>query len=285
VTGASGLLGRHLCSDLARRGWRVRALVRDPASCPPVPPGASVGRCDLPDVLDEALLEGLDVLVHCAWATRVADTAKARIVNEDGTRRILAAARRAGVARFVFLSSIAAGPDAPSYYGRSKHAVEGLLDPDRDLIVRPGLVLAGQGQGLFQQMRGIMRRLHVMPLFGGGEQPLQTIHVADLCEAMARALELDLTGTLNVAEPDPVPLSAFLRMLADRLEVRCLFLPLPFTPVLAGIRALEALRVPFPLSSESLLGLKALRRVPVAEDLRRLDLRVRTSAESLEELA
>jgi nucleoside-diphosphate-sugar epimerase len=133
-------------------------------------------------------------------------------------------------------------------------------------------------------MRDIMGRLHLMPLFGGGGQPLQTVHVDDLCEAVARALERDLTGALNVAEPDPVALSAFLRMLADRLEVRCLFLPLPFTPVLAGIRALEALRLPFPLSSESLLGLKALRRVPVAEDLRRLDLRVRTSAESLAEL-
>ena len=257
MTGASGLLGRHLCSDLSRRGWRVRALVRDPASCPPLPRGTRVGRCDLPDVLDEGLLEGLDVLVHGAWATRMADTAKARIVNEDGTRRILAAARSAGVGRFVFISSIAAGADAPSYYGRSKHAVEGLLDPERDLIVRPGLVLARQGQGLFQQMRDIMSRIHVMPLFGGGRQPLQTVHVDDLCEAVARALELDLTGALNVAEPDPAPLASFLRLLADRLGVRCLFLPLPFTPVLAGIRAFEALRVPFPLSSESLLGLKA----------------------------
>jgi hypothetical protein len=56
---------------------------------------------------------------------------------------------------------------------------------------------------------------------------------------------------------------------------------LPFGPVLAMIRVMEALRIPFPLRSESVLGIKALRRVPVTEDLRRLDLTVRSAAESL----
>jgi nucleoside-diphosphate-sugar epimerase len=281
VTGASGMLGRHLCADLSRRGYEVRALVRDPASFADAPPRSRVGRCDLPDTIDESLLGGAAALVHCAWGTRVRDLAEARRVNEEGTRRILAASRRAGIPRFVFISTVAAHPDAPNYYARSKHALEGLLDPSRDLVIRPGLILARHGQGLFQQMRDTSRRTHLVPLFGGGKQPLQTVHVDDVCEALARALERELTGALNIAEPDPVSLEAFMRMLTDRLQVRCLFLPLPFGPVLAAIRVIEALRVPFPLRSESLLGIKALRRVPVAEDLRRLDLVVRAAAESL----
>jgi hypothetical protein len=51
--------------------------------------------------------------------------------------------------------------------------------------------------------------------------------------------------------------------------------------VLAAVRAIEALHLPFPLRSESLLGLKGLQQVPVADDLRRLDLRARPAAESL----
>jgi NAD dependent epimerase/dehydratase family enzyme len=128
------------------------------------------------------------------------------------------------------------------------------------------------------------RRTHVIPLFDGGRQPLQTVHVDDACEAIARALERDLTGALNVAEPDPVPIGTFLRRMTESLGVRCLFLPLPFAPVLAMLGVVEALRLPFPLRSESLLGLKALRQVPVAEDLRRLGLRVRTAEESLADL-
>src|SRR5262249_2385560 len=135
--------------------------------------------------------------------------------------------------------------------------------------------------GLFQLLLDNMRRLHVVPLFGGGRQPLQTVHVDDLCEAIAGVLERDLRGAFNVAEPDPPTLGEFLRTMAERLGIRCVFVPLPFPPVLAGVRAMETMRVPFPLRSESLLGLQGLRQVPVADDLRRLGLRVRPAAESL----
>jgi nucleoside-diphosphate-sugar epimerase len=280
VTGASGMLGTHLCRALASRGFSVRALVRSPGSFAPVP-GVHVGRCDLPDGIDEASLAGASALVHCAYATRTTDLAEARRVNEEGTRRLLEASRRAGIPRFVFVSTIAAHPDAPNYYARSKYALERLCDPGRDLVVRPGLILAKEGQGLFQQMREGMRRTGVMPLFGGGRQPLQTVHVDDLCEAFARALETGLTGTLQVAEPEPPTFGGFLRMLAERMGVRCRFVPLPLPPVLAAVRVLEALRVPFPIRSESLLGIRALRRVDVSEDCRRLDLVPRSARESL----
>lgn len=281
ITGASGMLGRHLCRAFARRGYEVRALVRDADAFREVPSGTRVGRCDLPGTIDESLLAGASALVHCAYATRATDLAEARRVNEEGTRRVLEAARRAGVPRFVFVSSIAARADAPSYYARSKYALEELLDPGRDLIVRPGLILARDGHGLFQQMRDVTRRTRLVPLFGGGRQLLQTVHVDDLCEAVVRALERGLTGPLNIAEPEPLPLVGFMELLAERLGVRCLFLPLPFRPVLAAVRGIEALHLPFPLRSESLLGLAALREVPVSEDLRSLDLTARSARESL----
>jgi len=179
VTGATGSLGRPLCARLARGGWEVRALVRDPARVP----GMRAGRCDLPDVIDESLLPGAFALVHCAYATRETDQERARRVNEDGMRRLLEASRRAGIPRFVFISSVVAHPEAPNYYGRSKASLERLLDPQRDLVVRPGTIIAREGQSIFQQMRDAAERTHVLPVFGGGKQPLQTVHIDDVCEA------------------------------------------------------------------------------------------------------
>jgi len=282
VTGASGSLGGRLCAYLARRGCEVRALVRDPDAF--ARPDVRAARCDLPDVVDDGALAGADVLVHCAYATRTTDLAEARRVNEDGTRRLLEAARRAGVGHVVFISTLVAAPDAPSYYARSKHALEQLLDANRDLAVRPGLILAREGHGLFQQMRDAMRRAHVLPLFDGGRQAVQTVHVDDVCEAIVQALERGLTGRVSVAEPEALSLAVFLRTMADRLGVRCLFVPLPFRPVLAAVRVLEVLRLPFPLRSESLRGLQALRHVPVDGDLERLGMRVRPAAESLRDV-
>ena len=281
VTGASGMLGRHLCDHFTGRGWQVRALVRDPVAFGRLRPDISSARCELPGAVDEGVLAGADAVVHAAYPTRLTDLDRIRSENEDGTRRLLEASRRAGVGRFVFISSIVAASDAPSYYARSKYALEALVDHGRDAIVRPGLILAREGQGLFQQMRDAMVRTHVLPVFGGGKQPLQTVHVDDVCEAIARVIERALVGGFNVAEAEPFSMAGFLRLLARRLRTRCVLVPLPLAPTLAAVRVFERLGVPFPLRSESILGIKALRRVPVVDDLRRLDLRVRSADESL----
>ena len=283
LTGASGFLGGHLCRAFVARGFTVSALVRHPEAAT-LPAGIRVGRAELPDVIDAELLAGADVVVHAAWATRETDPTRADRQNVEGTRRLVEAARRAGVGRVVFVSSVAATADAPNHYGRTKHAAEQLLDPTRDLVIRPGTILARGGAGIFGLMRDLMQKLHVVPLFGGGRQPLQTVHVDDICEAVARAIERDVTGVVNVAEPAPLAFRDVLRLTATRLGIRCLFVPLPFAPVLSAVRAMERLGLPTPLRSESLLGMKGLRAVPVEADLRRLDLRVRSVNESLAEI-
>jgi nucleoside-diphosphate-sugar epimerase len=283
VTGAAGFLGGHLVETLVARGWTVRALVRNPDAVA-LPPAVRVGRLDLPDVIDEASLAGADAVVHSAWSIRETDPARAARQNVEGTKRLLEAARRAGVKTFVFVSSVAAAPDAPNQYARTKDAAEKLLDPARDLVVRPGTILAKGGGGIFGLMRDLMQKLHVVPLFGGGRQPLQTVHVDDVCEAIARAIERGVTGAVNVAEPAPLSFRDVLRMTAARANVRCLFVPLPFGPMLALVRTMERLGLPSPLKSESLLGMQGLRAVPVEDDLRRLDMRARPVAESLAQI-
>ena len=87
---------------------------------------------------------------------------------------------------------MAAYEGAPSYYARSKWMLERLLDPARDVVVRPVLIVGRGGHVLFQQLLDNMRRLHVVPVFGGGRQPVQTVYLDDLCEAIGRVLERDL---------------------------------------------------------------------------------------------
>jgi len=283
ITGASGLLGRHLVEHFRRREWNVRALVRDPSRNPFVERDIEVFRADLPDVIDERAFMGTDVVIHAAYATAESSVDTAKRVNEAGTARVLAASRAAGVRRFMFVSSAAAHSDARSYYGRSKLALEKELDTTRDLIVRPGLVLAPSG-GLFERMRHAIQKSPVVPLVGGGSQILQTIHVDDLCKAFERALELDLTGALNVAEPDGITIRSFIELIARRLSRRVRFLPVPSMPVLAVAQFLERLHLPSPVTSENVRGLFAMRHTPTSADLARLGIKVRSARESIADL-
>jgi NADH dehydrogenase len=216
--------------------------------------------------------------------TRFTDIEEARRVNDLGTRRVLDRARKAGVHRFLFLSSQSAHEDAESYYGRSKLALEKLLEPDRDLIFRSGLVLGKSGSGLFHRMCDMIRRSRVVPLFGGGRQPIQTIHVEDLCLAVEAALRKELTGLFTIAAPRALEMRELLREIAVRLGRRPLLVPFPLGPTLLVLRALERMRIPFPVSSENLLGLKCLRATDTSRGLDTLGINARGTAESLDDV-
>jgi nucleoside-diphosphate-sugar epimerase len=284
VTGATGFIGRHLCDSLRRRGWDVRALVRDTSAYPFSESGVRRFPCDLLDRLDPEALAGAGAVVHCAYVTRHKNLEESRRVNVEGTRRVLEASRAAQVARFVFISSQSAHEGASSFYGRSKLELEGMMAADRDLIVRPGLVLGRGEAGLFHRMCETVRHARVIPLFGGGHQPLQTVHVDDLCSALLSALDAGMTGRVTVAEPVPIEMRQFLETLAGRLGSRPRFVSFPMAPALTMMRALEALRVPFPVSSENLLGLEQMRAVDTRADLARLGVTVRSALESLEDI-
>ena len=283
VTGAGGFVGRHLCRHFLAHGCKVRGLVRDPGPGPLREEGVELFQCDLPDRIDAAAFQGVEVLIHCAYTSRFVSLEQARRVNEEGSARVLAASREAGVERFVFVSSTSAHPEALSYYGRSKLAIEQRLDLSRDLILRPGLVLGPDG-GLFQRLVASLRRSGLLPLFGGGRQPVQTVHIDDLCTAMERAIERHLTGCYVVAEPQGLPLRELLQLTARKLGRRAIPVPLPAGPVLACLRVTEALRIPLPISSENVLGALALRAQPSADDLKAIGVSLRSAEESLDRL-
>ena len=138
VTGARGMLGGAVALALAARGDDVTVLQRRPSGLPVREVLADLGDPDAP--LDAALA-GQDAVVHLAAKVDVVGPWReyAR-TNVDGTRRLLAAARAAGVARFVHVSSpsvahagdalvgAGAGPADPGgargHYARSKALAE-----------------------------------------------------------------------------------------------------------------------------------------------------------------
>ena len=107
VTGATGKVGSRLAKRLARRGDRVRALVRDCARAAEL--SAAGVELAVGDLLDEgslsAAVRGVDAVVHCAAFFRGATPEQAHAVNDTGTQRLANAARAASVKRFVFTST------------------------------------------------------------------------------------------------------------------------------------------------------------------------------------
>jgi len=287
ITGATGFIGRHLCDRFRRLGWQVRALARDTTAYPFAERGVTSYACDLPDRLDERALDSARVVIHAAYVTRHGHLEEARRVNDLGTRQVLSAARRAGVEQLVFISSQSAHDAALSYYGRSKLEMERLFvapGVPGGLAIRPGLVLGPGQAGLFHRMCETVRGARLVPLFDGGRQPLQTVHVDDLGAAITAAVQQRRAGVFTVAEPEPVGMRGFLELLAARLGRKPRFVSVPLGPALAALRAIELTGLPFPVSSENLLGLKQMRAVDTRADLAALGVSARPAGVSLAEI-
>ena len=108
ITGATGFVGWHVARKLLERGEKVRALARDPAGLRELD-GVDPVQGDLrdPESLERAI-EGCGVLYHVAadyrlWTREPAEMFRS---NVEGTRRLLDAARRAGVERVVYTSTV-----------------------------------------------------------------------------------------------------------------------------------------------------------------------------------
>lgn len=284
ISGATGFLGRALCQYFDAKGYQVSALVRDFNKAESLREYAKGGiyRCALPDDIDVTAFEGeLEALIHCAYANQAKDRVEAEAINIRGSEELLRLARAHDIQRFVFISSLSAHEKAESFYGQSKLSIERLLDPQRDLIIQPGLIM-GQG-GLFKRMQNSLKRLPVVPLFYGGRQAFQTICVAELCEAIEHGISKDLVGVYKVALNDPIPIRVFYENLAATVGKKCHFVRLPGQMSLRLLRCCETMGLNLPVTSENLLGLKQMQVVETTNDLAQLGIKPMPFAQAVRE--
>jgi nucleoside-diphosphate-sugar epimerase len=123
LTGASGFVGKALLRALLDAGYHVRALEhRSPL---PTHPSLTTIHGSLDDAaIAGALVRDVDVVLHVGGLVLARRDADFFRVNTEATRTLATAARDAGVARFLFVSSLAAREPQLSAYAKSKYAAE-----------------------------------------------------------------------------------------------------------------------------------------------------------------
>ncbi len=196
VTGATGFVGSHISETFLEAGYEVRYGARATSDPRWIPPGAERAPLDLdrPATFPPAL-EDVDVVVHAAGITRARRPEDYLRVNAGGTGDLAHAARKAGVERFVFVSSLAArGPDGfnrpTSVYGESKLEAEKVLygpgTPMRTVVLRPAAVYGPRDTDLLPLFKMARSGLLVLPSGSGILQPVYATDVARAVLAAAR---------------------------------------------------------------------------------------------------
>lgn len=182
LTGATGFIGQHLLHELPKRGYRLRVLLRRPSIVPLESASAVVGDLARPQNMTAALAD-VDAVIHSAGIAQAMSGLPEddyRTLNTEATIALARAAQRAGVRRFVFLSSIRAqsGPSADHLvtedlrpeptdaYGRSKLAAEqGLAELELDWVALRLVLVYGAGvRGNIADLVRLARTPYPLPL-------------------------------------------------------------------------------------------------------------------------
>ncbi|HEU5324244.1 MAG TPA: NAD-dependent epimerase/dehydratase family protein, partial [Methylomirabilota bacterium] len=288
VTGPAGFLGRALVPRLLADGHAVRALVRRSA------PGLTHARLTAVtgDVLDAASVDravaGADAIVHLATASAREGSDVARAVNVDGTRHLLEAARRHGVRRFVFTSTISTTRARMGPYGRTKRVAEEMVaSSGLDWVtLRPSLVYGSVDTGLVAMLAGTIRKLPAVPVIGRGDVAIDPIHLDDVCAVIAQCLVRgDVVGrTYDLLGPERLTFNAFVDRLGERIGLRRPRLHLPGGLMLLGASILGRLMKSPPISTDNVIGMISPAAVDGAPARRDFAIRWTTLDEGLRDL-
>lgn len=255
ITGAAGFLGSGLVPALAGCGYIVRAATRTPQVVPGATEGVIVGDLRVSTNLSAALA-GIDAVVHLAGmppGPGASDRNAYRDNNLVSTQRLAESAARAGVKRFIYLSSVRAqtGPtserivteDMPAAptdaYGRSKLEAEQAVAASGvpAVVLRPALV---HGPGMRFNMATLLRySLTPYPL------PLRSLTArrsivarSHLVDAVRLALSSEgMAGqTYLVADPEPLTVAEMVGVMRIAAGRRPKLVPMPPAVVRAAAR-------------------------------------------------
>jgi UDP-glucose 4-epimerase len=198
LTGATGFVGGATLDLLLDAGWHVRALTR---SDQPKRTGVTWvnGALDNPDSL-AALCDGADTILHIAGVVNAADIKAFEAGNVIGTANMLAAAKAAGIQRFVHVSSLSAREPQLSAYGASKAKAEKLVATsllDWTIIRPPGVYGPGD-KDVFEMFRMANKGVCLLPPAGLGSW----IYVDDLARLLVALLPAHEDATARIFEAD-----------------------------------------------------------------------------------
>lgn len=237
LTGATGFLGQALLPRLAERAEVVAVHRRD--ATPPQHDGIRWVAQDLTDPLGPEIPDRLDAVIHLAQSLLYRDfpgsAADIFEVNTAATVRLLDHCRRAGGSRFVLASTGAVyrpgsapltedqRPDPPTFYAQTKLMAEAAAESYREVfdvaVLRP-FFLYGPGQQPDRFVPGLVRRIREgvpVRLAGRDGVHLNPMFVDDAVASVLAALDLDGSGTFNLAGPETVSIRRTAELIGERI--------------------------------------------------------------------
>jgi uncharacterized protein YbjT (DUF2867 family) len=239
LTGATGTVGSALLRRLTADGRPVRALVRDQRRLGDQRVRVQIALGDLSDPPSfRNALRGVHTVVHLAASIRDQPRGSIEELNAVATLRLVRAAERAGVERFIFFSAMNAHHHSRTRFFRAKALAEEAVEESslKTTVFRPSIIYTPGDPWLTLLDR--LSRLPAVPVSGSGSALYQPIWADDVADAVMNALDSS-NSTYELAGPDVLSYDGIVRevLRASKRRRRLVHVPLPI--VRASLRVLR----------------------------------------------
>jgi uncharacterized protein YbjT (DUF2867 family) len=190
ICGGTGFVGGHVTAELLNRGHELRLLVHRRG---PVSGGVEQVEGDVTRLESfEQAAEGCQAVINLVGIIREFPSRKITFerLHVQATTNVLAAAKNAGIRRYLQMSALGTRPDAVSHYHISKFRAEELVRASGLdwTILRPAMIF-GPKDAFINMLADQLRLAPVMPIIGSGRYRLQPIHADDVARCFALSLE------------------------------------------------------------------------------------------------
>jgi uncharacterized protein YbjT (DUF2867 family) len=247
LTGATGVIGGELLPVLIGSGEKVRALVRDPRKLGAHRVDVQITLGDLADPYSiRHAMRGVETVIHLAATVRDQPGGTIEELNGLATARLLRAAERAGVKRFVFFSAMGATGFQRTRFFRTKAIAERAVreSPLETTVFAPSIVYRPGDPWITLLQR--LSILPALPVSGSGHAQYQPIWARDVARCVGASLNgsAEANGRYELAGPEMLSYEEIVELVLEASGRRRPLVNVPLPMVRAGLRALELVAGP-----------------------------------------
>jgi uncharacterized protein YbjT (DUF2867 family) len=243
LTGATGVVGSALLRRLTADRTPVRCLVRDPRRLGDQRVQVQIALGDLGNPASfRNALRGVDTVVHLGASIRDQPRASIEELNAVATLRLVRAAERLGVERFVFFSAMEATRHSRTRFFRAKALARQAVDESSmDTTVFCPSIIYSPGDPWLRLLERLSW-LPAMPVSGSGQSLYQPIWAEDVAACVMAALDGGGgQASFELAGPQTLSQEAIIRAVLHSLGRRRRMLHVPLPLVKASLRVLQRL--------------------------------------------
>ena len=258
VTGAFSYSGKYITKRLLARGEEVITLTGHPNRPDPFNGKVKTYPLDFDEAGMTRSLQGVDILVNTYWVRfDKGENTQPRAV--ENTRKLVNAAKAAGVKRIVHISIANPSADSPLPYYWGKAANEkAVIDSGLSYaILRPTVLVGGGEDVLINNIAYLLRRFPIFFIPGDGSYGIQPIYIEDLADLAVEGIYSSENYVIDAVGPDCYKFKDMVQMIRERIGAKSLLISIPPRMALLAAQFLSIFVKDVILTPEEVDGLRA----------------------------